>query len=129
MSDRTASIARGWIEAWQRMDMAWLRAHLSPDFVHESPFGVLKGRDHYLAVVEPMARKSVLDLTIRHVLAGADQAAIWFENRTPEGPVATCDWVRVAGDQIVAVRSFYDTGSVREVLSAEEQARLEGGSA
>lgn len=125
-SERTAELARGWIEAWIRMDMDWLRQRLAPDFVHTSPFGRLEGRDPYLATVEPMARKSVQELVIREVIASGDQAAIWFENRTPKGVVDSCDWVRVEGDLIKEIRSFYDTTKVREVLSPSEQEGLAG---
>lgn len=52
-SERSAALARLWIEAWANMDIAWLREHLAPDFVHTSPFGRLEGRDHYLATVDP----------------------------------------------------------------------------
>lgn len=127
-SERSADLARGWIEAWQRMDLAWLKAHLSADFVHVSPFGRLEGRQHYLEIVEPMARKSVVELLIKGVIATGDQAAIRFENRTANGAVETCDWVRVEGDQISKVTSFYDSAKVREVLSPGEQDSL-GGSA
>lgn len=124
-SDSTA-LARGWIEAWQRMDLAWLREHLAPDFVHTSPFGRLEGRDPYLAVVEPMARKSVQELLILEVTGFGNQAAIWFENRTPAGVVPSCDWVRVEQGRIVEIQSFYDSTTVRRVLSPEEQDGLGG---
>ncbi|MCB1037307.1 MAG: hypothetical protein KDD47_25985 [Acidobacteria bacterium] len=42
-SERSAELAVGWIEAWVRMDMEWLRENLAPDFVHTSPFGRLEG--------------------------------------------------------------------------------------
>lgn len=69
----SAELAVGWIEAWIRMDLEWLWQHLADDFVHSSPFGRLEGRESYLATVEPMARKSVVELVIREVLSAADQ--------------------------------------------------------
>lgn len=123
--ERSAELATGWIEAWQRMDLDWLRRHLAPDFVHVSPFGRFDDRDTYLAAVEPLARKSVAELTILDVIASGDQAAIRFENRTPAGAVDTCDWVRVQGGLIQEVRSFYDSVKVREVLSPGEQESLD----
>lgn len=123
-SERSAELARGWIEAWIRMDMEWLRERLAPDFVHTSPFGRLEGRDPYLETVEPMARKSVQELVIRDVIASGNQAAIWFENRTPKGVVDSCDWVRIENDRIQEIRSFYDSAAVREVLSPSEQESL-----
>lgn len=125
-SERSAELARGWIEAWRRMDLDWLREHLAPDFVHVSPFGRFEDRETYLDAVEPMARKTVMELTIRDVIATGGRAAIRFENRTPAGVVETVDWVRVEGDVIVEIRSFYDTVRVRDVLSTDEQERLDG---
>jgi ketosteroid isomerase-like protein len=125
---RSAALARGWIEAWNRMDLEWLRANLAPDFVHVSPFGRLEGRERYLSTVEPMARKSVTTLEIRDVIADGDRAAVWFGNVTPAGVVESCDWVRVEDGRIAGIRSFYDSATVRDVLSDEEQDRLDGGS-
>jgi hypothetical protein len=107
------------------MDMEWLRERLAPDFVHVSPFGRLEGRDAYLGTVEPMARKSVMELMIEDVIASGNQAAVRLENRTPVGVVDTCDWVRVENAQIKEIRSFYDSAKIREVLSPAEQDRLD----
>ncbi len=124
--ERSAELAVGWIEAWIRMDMEWLRQHLVPDFVHISPFGRLEGRDEYLAAVEPMARKSVMELTVKDVIASGNQAAVWFQNRTPNGIVESCDWVRVENDLITEIRSFYDSAVIRKVLSPTDQETLDG---
>ncbi len=124
--ERSAELAMGWIEAWIRMDIEWLRQRLAPDFVHTSPFGRLEGRESYLATVEPVARKSVMQLTVKDVIASGDQAAVWFENRTPKGTIPSCDWVRVENDMIKEIRSFYDSAMVREVLSPAEQESLDG---
>lgn len=126
MSVGSAALANGWITAWKSFDMDWLRKHLSPDFVHVSPFGRFEDRDTYLAAIEPMARKSVAELTILHTIATGDHAAIRFENRTAKGVVESCDWVRVRGDTIVEIRSFYDPAKIREILTVAEQSGLDG---
>lgn len=126
MKERSAELAVGWIEAWIRMDMDWLRRHLAPDFGHASPFGRFDDRESYLAAVEPMARKSVVELVVKEVIASGDQAAVWFENRTPKGVVESCDWVRVENDVIKEIRSFYDSVLIREVLSPDDQKSLNG---
>ncbi len=94
------------------------------DFVHTSPFGKLEGREHYLEVVEPMARKSVQQLKIIEIIAQGERAAIWFENQVAAGAVPSCDWLTVKDGKISAIQSFYDSVNVREVLSPEEQAGL-----
>jgi hypothetical protein len=67
-----------------------------------------------------------MDLEIKDIVAGEHQAAIWFENRTPNGPVDTCDWIRVENGLIKEIQSFYDPTRVREVLSTDDQERLDG---
>lgn len=126
MREPSARLAVGWIEAWIRMDMEWLRERLAPDFVHVSPFGTFEDRESYLAAVGPLARKSVVELTVKDVIASGNQAAVRFENRTPKGVVESCDWVRVENDVIKEIRSFYDSVMIREVLSPAEQESLDG---
>ena len=122
----SAELAVGWIEAWIRMDIEWLRKMLAPDFVHVSPFGRFDNRETYLAAVEPMARKSVAELKVLDVIASGNQAAVRFENRTVKGVVESCDWVRVENDLIQEIRSFYDSATIREILSPADQESLDG---
>lgn len=126
-SERSAELAVGWIEAWKKFDMDWLRGHLAPEFTHISPFGRFDDRESYLAAVEPMARKSVMELAIVDTISSGDQAVIRFENRTANGAVESCDWVRVEGDTIQQITSFYDSAKIRELLSDKEQESLNGG--
>jgi hypothetical protein len=85
--DSSADLAVGRIEAWIPMGMEWLRQRLAPEFVHVSPFGGFEGRESHLAAVEPRARKSVLKLKVKDVIASDDRAAVRFENRTTSGVV------------------------------------------
>ena len=125
-SNRTAELARGWIEAWIRMDLDWLRMNLALDFRHTSPFGRLEGRDTYLDTVAAVARAHEHELVITDVVAEGDRAAVCFENRTPQGTVPTCDWVTVARDRIVAVHSYCDSTLLREILTATDLRGLGG---
>lgn len=126
INERSAELAAGWIEAWMRMDLEWLKERLAPDFVHTSPFGRLKGRDTYLETVAPMARKSVQKLTIKNLISSGNQAAVWFENQTPRGTIPSCDWILVEDGLIKEIQSFYDSSKVREILSRNEQENLGG---
>lgn len=126
MSDTptATALARGWIEAWIRMDIAWLNTHLTDDFKHTSPFGELEGKGFYLDTVIPMAQKSVQKLVIINVTGEDSQAAIWFENHTPQGVIPSCDWIEAEHGRIKSIQSFYDSSKVREVLDDDEQSRL-----
>lgn len=57
---------------------------------------------------------------------GGNQAAVWFENRTPNGVIPSCDWVRIEDGLIKEIQSFYDSAKVREALSTDEQESLGG---
>lgn len=119
MGERSGELAVGWLEAWSKYDMDWLRRRLAPDFVHVSPLGRFDGRETYLAAVEPLARETVMELSVKETVASGDVAAVRYENRTPEGVVEACDWVRVEGDSIKEIRSFYDSSGIREILDRE----------
>ena len=100
-------LARAWIEIWGRGEPDNLP--LADEFVHESPFGRIEGRERYLEIVRPMAKANVASLHIEQVIAEGDSACIAFTMDTPNGPIPCCDWVSVAGDRITAVRSYYDS--------------------
>ncbi len=102
----TAGIARAWIEVWGRDDPATLP--LAQGFVHVSPFGRIEGRDRYLEIVGPLAEQNVASLVVTDVISQGDRACVAFTMDTPNGAVECCDWVTVAGGQIVSVRSYYD---------------------
>jgi hypothetical protein len=87
---------------------------LARDFVHASPFGVVKGREKYLAWVKPLAAKNVTSLRIVKILSGDGESAIWFEMMTPNGLVQCCDWVETDNEEIVAITSFYDATGLRQ---------------
>lgn len=112
-------LAHAWYEAWGEGDVERVRTLLAPSFVHTSPFGRLEGRDHYLEVVEPMSRDSVVRLTVHEMVLGDGIAVVRFTNETRNGSVESCDWIRVRDGFITEVRSFYDSGSIKEQLEID----------
>ena len=105
--DSAKRLAREWIETWEHGDP--LTLPLAQNFVHESPFGRIEGRAKYLEIVRPLAEENVTRLEVQDVLAEGNRACVAFTMDTDNGPVACCDWVTVEGDQIMSVRSYYDT--------------------
>lgn len=105
-------LARAWIEGWQAGKPDELP--LTDDFVHQSPFGRMEGRDAYLAWVKPLAAKNVATLRIERTIGTDDEAAILFEMDTPNGTVPVCDWVFVRDGRIREVRSFYDATGLKD---------------
>jgi hypothetical protein len=127
MEDETVSIqpeserlARAWIDGWNAGRPEDIP--LASDFTHVSPFGVIKGRDEYLAKVKPMAAKNVTSLEIVRVLSVDGESAIWYEVTTPNGLLQACDWIQTGNEEILAVTSFFDASNLpyRERYSEEE---------
>lgn len=108
---RAERLAHAWIEGWNegRPD----EIPLAPDFTHSSPFGTVEGRERYLEWVKPLAAENVTSLRVVRTIGGESEAAIWFEMMTPMGAVQCCDWVRIEGEEIVAITSFYDATDLR----------------
>ena len=96
-------LARAWIDGWNAGKPDEIP--LACDFTHSSPFGVVKGREKYLAWVKPLAAKNVTSLKIVKTLGGDGESAIWFEMMTPNGMVQCCDWVQTENGEIVAITS------------------------
>ncbi len=104
-------LARIWIEGWISGTPDDLP--LADDFIHSSPFGVVEGREKYLAWVKPLSAKNVNTLKIIKTLGNNSEAVIWFEMVTPKGMVLCCDWISVKDGTIKSVQSFYDASLLR----------------
>ncbi len=99
-------LARAWIDGWNAGKPEDIP--LASNFTHSSPFGIIQGREKYLATVKPMAAQNVTTLTVLRTISEADQCAIWFEMGTPNGVVQVCDWVETERQMIKCITSFYD---------------------
>ena len=108
---RAEQLARTWIDCWNegRPD----DIPLAPDFVHTSPFGRVEGRDTYMDWVKPLAADNVSTLTIISTVGSDDEAVVRFDMNTPHGVIAACDWVRIEGDEIAEIHSYYDATVLR----------------
>jgi hypothetical protein len=106
LKNNAEKLARIWIEGWiagKPDDIP-----LAENFTHSSPFGTVSGREKYLEWVKPLADKNVAALKILKTVGEEDEAAMWFEMKTPNSVVQCCDWVQTKDGRIVAINSFYD---------------------
>ena len=106
-----AELARTWIDLWNEGHPDEIP--LAEDFVHNSPYGRVKGRSNYLNWVKPLAEKNVADLRIKRIISEKNIAAIHFEMLTANGTIQVCDWVTVRDGQILEIYSFYDATDLR----------------
>lgn len=104
-------LARIWIEGWINGDPDSIP--LAENFVHTSPYGALEGRDHYLETIKPMAAQNVAKLHIIKTMGEGNEAVIRFDMDTPTGTIPCCDWIRIEGDEIAEIHSFYDATDLR----------------
>lgn len=106
IQNESERLARAWIDGWKAGKPEEIP--LASDFIHTSPFGVVKGREEYLAKTKPMAAKNVVSLEVVNTLSGEGESAIWYEITTPNGLLQACDWVQTSNEVIVSITSFYD---------------------
>ncbi len=104
-------LARIWIEKWNEGNPDSIPLH--DDFTHSSPFGVVSGREKYLAWVKPLAADNVTDLRINRIIGDNDQAAIYFEMNTPGAWVPVVDWLDIKDGKILKIQSFYDASGLK----------------
>ena len=111
MESDAEKLARIWIEGWVAGKPDDIP--LAKNFTHSSPLGTISGREKYLEWVKPLAAKNVESLKILKTASKDDEAAIWFEMKTPDSVVQCCDWVQTKDGEIVAINSFYDETDLR----------------
>lgn len=100
-------LTREWILVWNDGNASTLP--LADDFEHTSPYGVLKGRDHYLEVVVPMAKKNAARLTIDDVMVSGNQSAVRYKVASPSGEtMRACDWLLFQNGKLAKVWSYYE---------------------
>lgn len=85
----------------------YLEVNLAEDFVHTSPYGVVKGREAYLGMVRenPEAFFSPV-IDILDVIEGSNSFAVrYLVNDNP-----ACDCIYVRDGQISEIFSYYHVG-------------------
>ena len=95
----------GWFDAFQEKDISKLE--LTKDFVHTSPFGVIRGRQAYLDLIKenPEAFFSP-QIKILDVIEGGDKFAVrYLVNENP-----ACDCIYIRNGQISEIYSYYHVG-------------------
>lgn len=98
-------VVDAWLDAFREKDISKLE--LTEDFVHTSPFGVIRGRKAYLDMVSenPEAFFSPVLKTL-DVIEGDDKFAVrYLVNKNP-----ACDCIYVRDGQISEIYSYYHVG-------------------
>lgn len=94
-----------WFDAFREKDISKLE--LAEDFVHTSPFGEIKGREVYLAMVRENS-EAFFSPTIKllDVIESDDKFAVrYLVNDNP-----ACDCIYVHEGQISKIYSYYHVG-------------------
>ena len=106
-AEEVERLTREWILVWTEGDPRTLP--LAQDFEHISPYGRIQGRDHYLDLVIPAAKENVGRLTIRDVIASADQGVVRYVMESPSGEtMEACDWLWFRAGKLIRVHAYYE---------------------
>lgn len=98
-------VVDSWFDAFRKKDISLLK--LAEDFVHTSPFGEIKGRDAYLAIVqenpEAFFRPTI---EVVDILEDGHKFAVrYLLDGNP-----SCDCIYVRNGQIAEIYSYYHYG-------------------
>ncbi|HSM70157.1 MAG TPA: nuclear transport factor 2 family protein [Anaerolineales bacterium] len=100
-------LANTWFDAFREKNISILEANLAEDFVHTSPYGIVKGREAYLDMVRenPEAFFSPV-IDILDVIEGSNSFAVrYLVNDNP-----ACDCIYGRDGQIPEIISYYHVG-------------------
>ena len=102
-------LIHAWFEGWATGEYRSLP--LAEGFTHTSPFGVVEGRDAYLALVEAN-EAAFLGFTfeIHDELYGNGVAAVRYTARKGRITLDAGEFFRGDDSGITAIVSYYDTG-------------------
>ena len=98
-------LALAWFDAFRQRTLEDLA--LADSFVHTSPFGIIRGRQAYLELVQ--ANESAFyspTLEVVDTIAGETSVAVrYLVNGNP-----ACDWIYTENGQITRIFSYYHYG-------------------
>ncbi|WP_420630345.1 nuclear transport factor 2 family protein [Candidatus Leptofilum sp.] len=96
-----------WFGAFHNKDIVQLERTLAEEFVHHSPFGAIKSRQAYLALVRENTEAFFSPtIEILDILGSGDKfAARYLVNGNP-----ACDCIYVRDGQITEIFSYYHYG-------------------
>jgi ketosteroid isomerase-like protein len=102
---KNRKVVDAWFDAFREKDISKLE--LAEDFVHTSPFGVIRGRKAYLDMVRenPEAFFSPVLKTLDVIEDGDKFAVRYLVNENP-----ACDCIYVRDGQISEIYSYYHVG-------------------
>lgn len=116
-SDRTAALARRWVDSWTRGDVEEVRAALTDDATIECNLGWPATIDALLETVRRLSTQ--LDGTmILSVTSTDSRAAVLSDCRVlePSGGIRVAEFLDVTGDRITGVRRVFDLTAVDSLL-------------
>jgi ketosteroid isomerase-like protein len=96
-----------WFGAFRDKDISTLERTLAEDFVHTSPYGVIRGRQAYLDLVRENAEAFFSPIIENlDVIEGGDKLSVRY--LLDENPA--CDCIYVRNGQISEIYSYYHVG-------------------
>lgn len=118
-SDKTASVARNWVDSWTRGDVDEIRAALADDATVECNLGWPATVEALLETVRRLS--SAIDGTMILSVTATDQrAAVLSDCRLlePSGGLRVAEFLDIADERIIGVRRVFDLTAVDTLLPA-----------
>lgn len=109
-----------WFDCWEKGEIENLP--VSDEFEHHSPFGVIKGKQEYLNLIEKNKDKflgyrfEVHELIFEEQRACSRYSAIQNDFR-----LDVSEWYEIVDRTILRIRAYYHIGEIRDDRKLEDQ--------
>ena len=102
-----AALVQRWFNAWEKGNLDQLP--ISSDFEHISPYGKIRGRGAYLALVEANREKFLGHrFEIHDQLFAEDKACTRYTTRRGDFTLEVTEWHFMKGQEINRIISYYN---------------------
>ena len=105
-------LVENWFSKWESGD--FLQLPISDDFEHQSPFGIIKGKQDYLDLVKANESKFLgYRFIIHDAIYEKDKACVRYTAIQNDFTLDVSEWYRCQDGLIKQVVAYYHIGDIR----------------
>ncbi|MEQ8518647.1 MAG: nuclear transport factor 2 family protein [Cytophagales bacterium] len=109
----TKDLVEEWFSKWESGEIDELP--INADFIHESPFGQIIGRDNYLDLVGKNLDKFLgYQFTLHDALYEKNRACVRYTALQGEMSLDVSEWYYIENQLIKKIIAYYHIGEIRE---------------
>ena len=106
-------LSREWFKKWE--EGSFLDLPITNDFLHKSPFGIIKGKDNYLELISNNKDKFLgYKFEIIDEIYLANTGCIRYKATQNEFLLDVCEWHYIENDLIKKIVSYYHIGEIQK---------------